>query len=149
MKWTLAALFLTGVAAAATPPGAIQQLADSIAWHAAGPNLPPGTQAAVLEGDPKKEGLFTMRLRIPAGTRLAPHWHPRDERVTVLEGTVMVGFGDVADETSGSRFTKGSFYVNPAKSHHYVWFPEASVIQITAIGPWELHYLKPGGGLKP
>lgn len=140
----VAGLLLAGAAQAGAPAGAIQVPVDQITWRAAGPNLPAGTMAAVLEGDPKKEGLFTMRLRVPAGTKLAPHWHPRDERVTVLEGTVMVGFGDVADEKSGSRFTAGSFYVNPAMSHHYVWFPEQSIIQITAMGPWELHYVAPG-----
>jgi quercetin dioxygenase-like cupin family protein len=145
----MAGLLFAGIASAAVPPGTIQMPVGQITWRAAGPNLPAGTQVVVLEGDPKKDGLFTMRLRVPAGTKLAPHWHPRDERVTVLEGTVMVGFGDVADEKSGSRFTAGSFYVNPAGSHHYVWFPETCIIQITAVGPWELHYLKADAAPKP
>src|SRR5689334_6430522 len=55
-----------------------------VVWHSGPPTLPRGAKIAVLEGDPAKEGLFTMRIKLPAGTTIAPHWHPRDERVTVL-----------------------------------------------------------------
>lgn len=80
-----------------------------------------------------------MRLRIPAGTRLAPHWHPRDERVTVLPGLVRVGLGDHFREEGMTSFGPGSFYLNPPHSHHYVWIVEDSELQLTGIGPWELH----------
>ena len=39
--------------------------------------LPPGAQMAVLQGDPSAPGqLFTIRLRLPNGYVLPPHWHP-------------------------------------------------------------------------
>jgi quercetin dioxygenase-like cupin family protein len=41
----------------------------------------------VLEGDPRKPGPFTMRVSFPDGYRIAPHFHPTAERVTVLQGT--------------------------------------------------------------
>lgn len=94
-----------------------------------------------LEGDPRQEAIFTIRLKVPAGTRLAPHWHPRDERITVLSGVVRVGFGDVYDEDAMAVLPAGSFYVNPAHLHHYVSIEEDAVLQLTAQGPWELHYL--------
>lgn len=94
----------------------------------------------LLEGDPRKEGLFTLRLKIPAGTRLQPHWHPRDERVTVLSGLVKVGFGDEFEEANMVSFGPGSFYLNPAQSRHYVWFVEETVMQLTNVGPWEVLY---------
>ena len=77
---------------------------------------------AVLEGDPKKEGIFTMRLRMPAGAKVPPHWHPRPERVTILSGDVRVGFGDAWDDGALHAFHAGDFYVNPAMSHHFVFF---------------------------
>jgi quercetin dioxygenase-like cupin family protein len=95
----------------------------------------------VLEGNPTQEGFFTIRLSVPAGTVLPPHWHPRDERVTLLSGMVRVGFGDVVDESATKAFGPGSFYLNPANSHHFVLFTEESVVQMTGIGPWELHYV--------
>ena len=60
-------------------------------WAPAPPALPPGAQAVVLAGDPGKEGIFVIRLKLPAGYRVPPHWHPSDELVTVLSGTLQVG----------------------------------------------------------
>src|SRR6476660_5289839 len=67
-----------------------------IEWRAA-ENLPPGAQVAVLEGDPAKEGFFTMRLKMPDGYRVPPHWHSMQERVTVLSGTLNLGTGATFD----------------------------------------------------
>jgi hypothetical protein len=147
VKLALAAGLAAAVAGAAPPAGTLQVQPESIAWRAGNPSMPPGTQVAVLEGDPKAAGMFTIRLKVPAGSRLAPHWHPRDERVTVLAGVVAVGFGGAVDEQALTRFGAGAFYVNPARSHHYVLFPEASIVQITGMGPWEVHFL--GGAPAP
>src|SRR6266536_3312362 len=84
--------------AVAPPPGTIQVHQRAIAWKDGPPTLPKGTKVAVLEGDPKAPGIFTMRLKIPAGSKVMPHWHPRPERVTILSGKVAVGFGDKWDE---------------------------------------------------
>src|SRR4051794_33883230 len=127
--------------AAAPPPGAIQVDAAKLAWKDGPPTMPKGTKAAVLEGDPKQPGMFTMRLRVPAGSKVMPHWHPRPERVTILSGQVKVGFGDAWDDKAMHSFGPGDFYVNPPNSHHFVGFPRTSVIQITGEGPWELHEL--------
>lgn len=64
---------------------------------------------AVLEGDPTKEGPFVMRLKLPDGYRVAPHTHPKPERVTVLSGTLPVGMGDRFDVTKGRAMPAGSF----------------------------------------
>jgi quercetin dioxygenase-like cupin family protein len=133
---------LLAFTASAAPPGSIQVRPDTLKWGAASPTMPAGTQIAVLEGNPKAEGIFTIRLKVPANSRIAPHWHPRDERVTVLSGTVIVGFGDTIEESALAKFGAGSFYVNPANVHHYVLFPEESVVQITGVGPWEVHALE-------
>ena len=132
---------VAAVAAVAAPPNAIQLRPDALKWGPASESLPTGTHIAVLEGNPRGPGLFTIRLSVPAGARVRPHWHPKDERVTVLEGLVVVGFGDSIEESALAKFGPGSFYVNPANSHHYVIFQEDSVIQITGVGPWEIHFL--------
>jgi len=127
--------------APALPAGAIQVPTGAGTWVTGPPGLPAGTRVMRLEGDPAQDGMFTIRLRVPAGTRLQPHSHPRDERVTVLAGEVLVGFGDAFDESVMTGFTAGGFYVNPANSHHFIWFKSESVVQITGTGPWELHYI--------
>jgi quercetin dioxygenase-like cupin family protein len=40
-----------------------------------------------MHGDPGKDGIFTMRLRLPAGAGIEPHWHTGDEQLTVISGT--------------------------------------------------------------
>ena len=111
-------------------------------WTDAPPTMPKGARIAVLEGSPQKEGVFTIRVRIPAGSVIAPHTHPRPERVTVLSGRVRVAFGAKVDETSGTVFTAGGFYVNPPNEPHYVVIEEESVLQLTCEGPWALEYLE-------
>jgi hypothetical protein len=46
--------------------------AQDIKWGPAPPSIPPGAQAAVLYGDPTKEGLFALRLKLPKGYHIAP-----------------------------------------------------------------------------
>lgn len=129
--------------AAALPPGTIQTPPEAVRWQAASPAMPPGTQIAVLEGDPKSSQWFTIRLRVPAGAVVKPHWHPRDERVTVLSGRAGIGFGETVDEKAVTKLGAGSYYVNPANSRHYLVFSEETVLQASGIGPWELHFVEP------
>ena len=82
-----------------------------------------------------------MRLKLPAGGRLGPHTHPADERVTVLSGSVQVGFGETFDPAKGKTFTAGAFYVTPTPMPHFVWTDEGCVLQVTGIGPWGLKYV--------
>lgn len=131
----------TGIAMAQTPAAAIAVQAGQERWNPAPPNLPPGAELAVLEGDPRKPGLFTLRIRLPAGAQLAPHTHPAAERVTVISGSVGLGFGVAFDQTALRLFRAGDYYVNPPGIPHYVAFPEPTVIQVTAEGPWGLDFV--------
>src|SRR5215475_6197623 len=60
---------------------------QDIKWGPAPPSLPSGAQAAVLYGDPSKEGLFAFRLKVPQGYHIAPHTHPKR---AVPESTVTI-----------------------------------------------------------
>ena len=123
------------------PKGAIQIRADEIVWTDAPPSLPPGAKISVLEGNPMQEGIFTMRVKFPPYYRLDAHTHPKDERVTVLEGAVYVGFGSALDTANAQKFTEGSFYLNPVNEAHYVFTGEEGVVfQVTGLGPWGLNY---------
>src|SRR5437763_14710153 len=135
----IAALFAASVLNAQTPPDApIALTPDAMVWTDGPSTLPPGSKMAVLEGNPKTDGMFTMRVRIPAGSAIPPHWHPRQERVTILSGAVDLGFGSVANAGNVTRYRAGSFYVNPPRVMHYLFFPEATEMQMTGVGPWEL-----------
>jgi hypothetical protein len=116
--------------------------AGEIPWRPCPPTLPSGCEMAVLEGDPKQEMLFTVRFRTGTVFEMKPHWHPRNERVTILEGKVGVGFGDEINRDSVTWFGPGDYYVNAKHAHHFVLADGPAVLQITGIGPWEAKFLE-------
>ena len=67
---------------------------NDVLWGPAPASLPAGAQAALLEGDPAKPGPFTLRIRMPDGYKIPPHYHPAVEHVTVLQGTFVLGMGE-------------------------------------------------------
>src|ERR1041385_378441 len=68
------------------PPTVVRP--GEIVWQPGPPTMEPGAQGAVLAGNPSQPGLFTLRVRLPARYRIAPHRHSVDERLTVLSGTL-------------------------------------------------------------
>jgi quercetin dioxygenase-like cupin family protein len=116
---------------------------QEIKWGSAPAVLPPGAEAAVLFGDPTKEGLFALRLKLPAGYSVPPHTHPVDEVVTVISGTFALGMGETADQSRAQPLPAGSFFALPPGMAHYVFIDEETVIQISTVGPWGLNYVNP------
>ena len=94
---------------------------QEIKWGPAPAVLPPGAEAAVLFGDPSKEGLFVLRLKLPAGYSVAPHMHPVDEVLTVISGTFRMGMGETADQSKAQPLPAGSFFALPPGTAHYVF----------------------------
>lgn len=135
---------VTAAAARADEPAAIQIVPTDVLWKDGPPSLPPGTQAAILEGNPTQVGMVTMRLRVPKNWRLPSHTHAGDERVTVLEGVIRVALEDGAHTSVVKSFPAGSFYVTPRGVKHVVSTgDEGAVIQITVQGPWVVDYVDP------
>ncbi|MHC2297585.1 quercetin dioxygenase-like cupin family protein [Rhizobium mongolense] len=100
-------------------------------------------EAAVLFGDPSKEGLFALRLKVPSGYAVAPHTHPVHEVVTVISGTINLGMGETADPSAAKALPAGSFIALPPGTAHFARFDEPTVIQITTTGPWAIKYINP------
>jgi quercetin dioxygenase-like cupin family protein len=94
-------------------------------------------EVAVLFGDPAKAGVYVTRVKIPAGLKLMPHWHPDEVRtVVVLSGTFLHGYGEQWDETKLKVHPPGTFFSEPFKAPHFAWAKEGEVVlQITSIGP--------------
>jgi quercetin dioxygenase-like cupin family protein len=115
--------------------------AQEIKWGPAPPSIPPGAQAAVLYGDPGKEGLFSLRLKLPKGYALAPHTHPKPEIVTVISGTFRLGMGEKADKGKSRALPAGSFFALSPGMPHFAFADEETVIQLNSTGPWSLTYV--------
>ncbi|MGE0127784.1 MAG: cupin domain-containing protein [Blastocatellales bacterium] len=117
---------------------------SEVKWAPAPPFLPAGAQAAILAGDPSKAGrLFTLRLKMPDGYKIPPHWHPTDENVTVLEGTFVMGVGEKLDQAAAREMPVGSFARMPKGLRHYAWAKGETVVQVHGVGPFEITYVNP------
>jgi len=65
---TVGSIALASVASLAAAEDAHKMIApNDVQWGPAPAVLPPGAEAAVLFGDPTKEGLFALRIKVPAG----------------------------------------------------------------------------------
>ncbi len=93
--------------------------AQALKWMPAPPGLPKGAKIAVLSGDPSKPGDFTFRAKMPAGYTIRPHWHSKDEHVTVLEGTFNMGLGEKFDKKKVRSLSVGGYAVMPKGVRHF------------------------------
>jgi quercetin dioxygenase-like cupin family protein len=118
-------------------------LAGDIEWRAGPASFQAGAHFAVLEGNPSEPGVFTMRIRMPDGFVIAPHWHPNVERVTVIAGTFRVGHGDVLDRAATQALPAGAYFSFPPEMRHFAVAEGETVIQLTSVGPWQINYVDP------
>ena len=117
--------------------------AAEIAWKDGPPSLPPGAKFAILEGDPAKEGPFTMRLRVPDGYKIPPHMHPAVERVTVISGIFNLGMGDKFDLHATEAMPAGTYGHWQPGMKHFAWAKGETIVQLHGMGPWRIEYLNP------
>jgi len=117
---------------------------DTIPWGPAPPFVAPGAQLAVLEGNPgASSGDYTVRLKMPDGYRIAPHWHPQRENVTVISGTFKVGMGDIFEKNKMTALTAGSFAFLDPDMHHYAMACGEVVVQVHGTAPLQFNYVNP------
>jgi quercetin dioxygenase-like cupin family protein len=115
----------------------------TLKWADAPPGVPKGAKIAVLAGDPMGQGLFTIRLKFPAGYMIPAHSHPTDEFITVIAGTLKMGVGDKFDTKELKTMPVGGFSITPAKSNHYVTAEGETIVQITSTAPFQINYVNP------
>lgn len=125
------ALFITA-AAQADPLQPARVTPDELTWKP----IWTGAQLAILAGDPQKAGVYVVCMRFPAGFRNPPHFHPDERIVTILSGTLLVGYGEQFDESKMKALPAGGMFTEPAKQPHFVWAKDGEVvIQVVGHGP--------------
>jgi len=138
---------LAGVSRAA-PVDKIRLTPDEVAAKegegaGAGTSGVTGIQMTVLLGDPAKPGLYTIRLRIPANTRIEAHTHRDDRSAVVMAGTWYFGYGNETDESATRSLGPGSFYTEPSGVAHFALTKaEPAVVVISGFGPSDTVYVK-------
>jgi hypothetical protein len=118
-------------------------LPREIKWQEGPASLAKGAKMAILEGDPTKAGVFTMRLWFPDGFVVAPHWHSQIEHVTVIQGTLNIGMGEKFDRAATRAMPAGSFGFWPINMRHFGWMKGETVLQLHGMGPWTVTYVNP------
>jgi hypothetical protein len=111
------------------------------------PSVPMGgtLKIAILQGDPMTAGRsFTVRLSCTDGTKIAPHWHPATENVTVLKGTFLIGMGSTWNDTGMKEFPVGGFASATPQMRHFASCKGDSVVQVHGIGPLVINFVAPG-----
>jgi quercetin dioxygenase-like cupin family protein len=102
------------------------------------------TETIILAGDPSKNSFYTIRVRIPKGMKLMPHFHPEERMVTIIQGTLLVGYGITFDESKLKDLPVGSFFTEPGNEPHFVWAKENDVIvQASGTGPTKTTFCQP------
>ncbi|HXT69555.1 MAG TPA: cupin domain-containing protein [Vicinamibacterales bacterium] len=123
----------SGLEQISRPTGVIVVKPAEVKWTDY-PNRP-GVKLAVIEGDLGKAGPFLIRVKFPAGYKLAPHTHPNVEHTTVLSGTMRLGYGTDAAGAS-EAFGVGTVVITPANTPHFFSTATETIVQTHGVGPW-------------
>jgi quercetin dioxygenase-like cupin family protein len=80
---------------------------------------------------------------MPAGYKIAPHWHPTDEHVTVLSGKFALGMGEKLNEAAAKEIAAGGYALLPAEMRHFAVAKTEAIVQVHGMGPFALTYVNP------
>jgi len=125
--------------------------ANAVKWEP----LVEGAELAVLAGDPfnlQKKGVpFIFRVKHKDGFALKPHWHPMDEYITVLSGTMLLGTGDNFDDNPDHLETLNaeSYAFMPKYERHFFITRGETIIQFHGIGPFRMTFVHPADDPRP
>jgi hypothetical protein len=74
-------------------------LAEDVDWEPFAA-FPPSARLAVVAGHPPEPGPYVVRVRLPSGVKLMPHWHHEDRVYTVISGVFYIGLGEQFEKRS-------------------------------------------------
>jgi hypothetical protein len=136
-------LLLAGSATGSAQDMRMPLNSDDVKWMPAPNVFPAGAQIAIISGDPFKEGLYVVRLKMPGNYKVPAHNHPTTEYVTVISGDFHIGMGDKLDTQKGPLLHAGGFAEAAAKMNHYAWTSGETVVQVHGQGPFAITYVNP------
>jgi hypothetical protein len=124
--------FGTAFAGDLDPAAIAYTLPDKIEWK----QTSPGTQQAILAGDPSKPGPYVAMNKWLPSNMSWPHFHPNDRFILVLKGTWWMGTGATFDPAGTVPVPAGTFVTHFGKKVHYDGAKDEEVVLlITGDGP--------------
>lgn len=145
-----AAVLVTATTLAATRPAEIRVTpaeVDEMQAHDAGAGTSgvAGIRTTVVMGDPTQPGPYTIRLSVPAKTRIQAHTHRDSRTAIVVAGTWYFGYGSVAGGATEKALPPGSFYTEPGGVAHFAETKDGPVVvYINGSGPTDTVYVDRG-----
>jgi quercetin dioxygenase-like cupin family protein len=107
-----------------------------------------GFKTAIVEGDPKKAGLYIIQVKFPPGVMSRPHFHRETRYATVIKGTWWTGEGEEFAPGKTISLKPGSYMKHPAGVYHFDGAKDEEVIlQLVGMGPSETTKKRPQEGL--
>jgi hypothetical protein len=129
-----------GTPAKAPAPQAFIGTPDKVQWK----HFMSGVEFAQIYGDCDKAGApCIFELKFADGAKIAPHWHPVDEHVTVISGTFIGGMGDNYDESKAAVTPAGTYIFMPRHMHHFAGAKGETVVQVQGVGPFKTFWVNP------
>lgn len=99
---------------------------------------------AILQGDPMTAGrTYTVRLSCTDGAKIAPHWHPTTENVTVIKGAAAIGMGSKWDDAALKDIPTGGFFYAAPKMRHFAQCKGDTILQVHGVGPLVINFVSP------
>ena len=97
---------------------------------------PNGVSVASVSGTEKTNGMYIYRVRFPKGHKIMPHYHSDERVVTVISGSLYVGYGKVFDASKMTKLVAGGLWTEPKETAHFVWAKDGEVeLQVVGLGP--------------
>jgi quercetin dioxygenase-like cupin family protein len=101
-------------------------------------------RVAVIQGDPMTAGrTYTLRISCTDGAKIAPHWHPTTENVTVIKGTAAVGTGSKWDDAALKEVPTGGFFWAGPHMTHFAECKGDTILQVHGIAPFVINFVTP------
>jgi len=111
----------------------------SISWR----EVWPGVMTSVIAGCPEDEDSpFVVLYRTSVPLEMGTHSHPREERLTVLDGSLELGFGESSADSEMQSLGPGSYAVIPGGVPHRLRYAAGSLVQIHGRGRFETRRLQ-------
>jgi quercetin dioxygenase-like cupin family protein len=102
-----------------------------------------GIRTTVIAGDPSKDGSYSIRLSVPANTKIQAHTHRDNRTAIVISGMWYFGYGQLAASAEVKALPAGSFYTEPGGVAHFAETKaDPVVVYITGNGPTDTMYVK-------
>ncbi|HXN98687.1 MAG TPA: cupin domain-containing protein [Candidatus Acidoferrales bacterium] len=99
-------------------------------------------RVAVLQGDPMTAGhTYTLRISCTDGSKIAPHWHPTTENVTVIKGSASVGMGSKWDDSAMKDVPAGGFFWAGPRMRHFAQCKGDTILQVHGIAPFVINFV--------